>query len=325
MEIKKINRKTIISIILIIAIVAITEVLLFFILNNKDKKVKEEPKKNETNIKEEFSYTPPLYKVCDNDSCLHVMGTIHLGDSKITKLSKKALDVYKNSDTLVVELDATEASIDTSKYTNTDSKTLEEVASAELIEKVKSLEKKNPFFAYDSIKDFSPAYISTYITSILYMEGGYIQPGVDVYLLKQAHKDNKPIIELETIEEQEKLLYGWNFSLDFTLKQLETSIDNYDTEKSILKSLFSSYINEDVDSLKQAFSNDLNANDNNTEEYKNYMKAMYNDRNDMMTNRVKEFLANNQNVLVAVGSAHVVMDDGIIDQLSKDYKIERIK
>ena len=325
MENKKINRRTLISIILIIIIVASVEIALFFIFNNKEEEKKEEPKKNKTEIKEEFSYTPPLYKVCDSDSCLHVMGTIHLGNSKITNLSKKALDVYDNSDTLVVELDVTEATIDTSKYVNSEDKTVEEVAPSELIEKLKKFGEKNPLFAYDTIKDYTPAYMTSYISTMLYMNGGYIQPGVDVFLLNKAHEDNKPIIALETIEEQEKLLYGWNFSQEFTLKQLETSIDNYDLEKKILKSLFDSYMNGDIEALAKAFSDDLTANDNDTSEYDNYINGMYTSRNNMMTNKVKEFLANNQNVLVAVGAAHVVMDDGIIDQLSKDYKVERIK
>ncbi len=84
-------------------------------------------------------------------------------------------------------------------------------------------------------------------------------------------------------------------------------------------------MNGDIEALAKAFSDDLTANDNNTSEYDNYINGMYTSRNNMMTNKVKEFLANNQNVLVAVGAAHVVMDDGIIDQLSKDYKVERIK
>ena len=327
MENKKINQRTLISIILIIIIVAVVEVSLFFIFNNKDNKKEENNKqeKTNTNVKEEFSYTPPLYKVCDSDSCVHVMGTIHLGDSNISKLSKKALDVYDNSDKLVVELDITEETIDTSKYENQEGNTIDEIASDELKEKLIAFGEKNPLFAYESIKDYTPSFASSYITTVLYMQSGYMQPGVDVFLLNRAHKDNKPIISLETSEEQEKLLYGWDFSESYLLKQLETTIDNYELEKNVLKELFNSYLKEDIETLKEAFKEDIDANDTNAIEYTNYINALYTERNNKMTNRVKDFLRDNENVLIAVGSAHVVMEDGIIDQLSNDYKIERIK
>jgi len=312
------NKKTIILIALIISIVAIIEVLIFFVFNNNKNKTTD---KKENNSQENFTYTPPLYKICDNDSCVHVMGTIHLGDSKVNKLSKKTLDIYNNSDKLAVEVDITNESININDYIAEPGKSIDDLASSELKEKLKSFEKTNSMFIYNTLKIYKPSFISEYISSLLYIDAGYTESGVDSYLLDLAHKENKPIISLETMEEQEEFLYG--YSDDFYLNQIDTLIDQYSIGKTAIILLYQSYINGNIDTLKETIDNDID--DNNSEEYKQYINALYTERNNKMTNKVKEFLANNENVLVAVGSAHVIADDGIVEQLKNDYKIERIK
>ena len=71
--------------------------------------------------------------------------------------------------------------------------------------------------------------------------------------------------------------------------------------------------------------NSDDSNDDLTEKEKEYINALYYDRNIGMTEKIKEFLKDNKKVFVTVGSAHVIGNNGIIDLLGNDYTIELIK
>ena len=316
------NKKFINTLLIILAftsIVAISSVILIEV-RNQDRKNKQKENNTNTNIKE--TYTPPLYKVCDDDSCVYVLGTIHVGDNRINNLSDKVLDIYKEIDKLAVELDITNESIDQYKYLIDNNKTIEDITNIEFVNKLKDFNKKHPTFMYDTIKYFKLGYIDTYLTSFMYMDAGLTGSGMDQYLLNRAHEDNKTIISLETMDEQEKLLF--DYSDDFYIKQIDDLLDNYELGKTSIKALYEAYISENIELLKTSLSIE-NDESETSEEYNKYIDDVYTKRNNNMTIKVKEFLANNDNVLIAVGAAHVITDDGIIDQLENDYKIERIK
>lgn len=318
------KKKFINTLLIILAFTTIVVIGSVFLIELRDKERKNKQKENNINndIGEKETYTPPLYKVCDDDSCVYVLGTMHTGDSKIKNLSNKVIDVYKSIDKLVVELDITKESIDQYKYLIEDNKTIEDITDTEFINKLKEFNTNHPAFMYNTLKYFKLGYIDTYLTSFMYLDAGLTTDGVDAYLLNLAHKDNKPIISLETMEEQEKLLF--DYSDEFYIKQIESILDNYELGKSSVKLLYEAYIGENIELLKKSLSSEL-SNEDNSDEYNKYIDDVYTKRNNKMTIEVKEFLKNNDNVLVAVGAAHVISDDGIIDQLDNDYKVERIK
>lgn len=273
---------------------------------------KEEPK--------EFSYMPLLYKICDDDSCVYALGSIHLGDDKITKLNKKVIDIYNSTDTLVVEVDVNGVTLDLSEYMLKDGKTLDDVIDENLKNKLINFSSKHPMFNYNLYKGYNLGYISTILTSLIYVESGYLHPGVDSYFLTLAHNDNKEIIELETIEQQMELLT--ENSDEFYINQINAIVDTFDETKVYVKSLYESYINADLELLKLYLDIDTEAS---TEEEQQFTESLYTDRNFSMTDEVKKLLEENKNAFIVVGAAHVVGKDGIIENLKDDYKIELIK
>lgn len=276
---------------------------------------------NKSKKKEEFSYTPLMYKVCDSDSCIYLLGSIHLGDDKVNKFNQVVIDAYNNSDILAVELEYELDDVAMDDMYLEDGKLVKELISSELDKTLKKFSEEHPMFSYDLYNNLKLGYLNTILSVIPYMELGYMNPGVDSYFIDLAHGDKKEIISLETYEEQMKLLL--NNSDEFYIKQIEDIIDNYDDYKEEAITLYDTYLKGDEEKLKDLVSISLTGDE--TEEEKQYIEAMYDDRNKKMTDRVKEFLETNQKVFMTVGAAHVSGSNGIIDRLGNDYKVSIVK
>ena len=132
------NKKLIISIITLFLITA-SVLISYSVIKNKDKDTtseKETTTKKENKTTDTFSYTPPLYKICDTDSCIYLLGSMHLGDLKIQKLSNKVMDAYNEMDNLAVEIDIVENTIDQTEFL-LDSGTIEDITDEEFYTKLK--------------------------------------------------------------------------------------------------------------------------------------------------------------------------------------------
>ena len=90
------KQKTIITtLIILLVLVTLTGVGVtsYFVIKNynqpKTEEVEETPKEEEPTPEpepeeeKEFSYIPIMYKVCDSDSCIHILGSMHIGDERI--------------------------------------------------------------------------------------------------------------------------------------------------------------------------------------------------------------------------------------------------
>jgi len=269
--------------------------------------------------KKEFSYTPITYEICDDDSCIYLLGSMHLGDDRITKIDDKIIDLYNKSEILAVEVDADISDIDITSLMLNGS--IDEIISPELNEKLVNFSYDHALFNYDTLKYMKLGYIYDYLSLLPYMELGYMTEGIDSYLISLAHTNNKKIVSLETIDEQLNLLLGYSDS--FYIRQIEMIIDSYELAKSQSMYLYELYINSNYDGLKNMI--DLSSGLGIDEEENEFNKAMYQDRNILMKNKVIEFLDNNDSVFMAVGCAHVIGKDGIIELLKDDYKITRIE
>lgn len=288
---------------------------IFLIVNNKSKEEEKEP----TN---EFSYTPLAYKICDNDSCMHLMGSIHVGDNRVTKFDKIITDIYEGSDYLAVEVDTTDVTVDENMFL-LESGTIDDLVNDEVKEKLVNFSSKHILFPYDSVKIFTLGYIQNYISLLPTIESGLTSGGVDEYFLKLAHKDNKNIISLETYESQ--LAFFTDYSNDFYIKQIVYAIDNYDEQKQMMKDLYEAYLSGDknkIEKILETEEEDIEI----TEEDERYNQAMLYDRNESMTENVRRFLNENKNVFMIVGEAHVFGEGGIIDLLKdENYTISIVK
>ena len=264
----------------------------------------------------EFSYTPISYKICDNDSCIYLVGSIHIGDDRVDKISNKIIKLYNKSNILAVELDINEINIDVSQFM-LENGSIDNYISEDLNQKLIDFSNEHILFSFDTLKYMKLGYIYDYISLMPYLEEGYINDGVDNYFINKAKEDNKEIISLETYEEQLNLLLG--YSNDFYIENINYILDNYDEVKNDSINLYNVYLNGDIKELENILENEKNV------ENQEFIKDMYDNRNINMTKKVEEFLLNNDNVFMVVGCAHVIGDNGIIDSLKDKYEISLLK
>ena len=270
----------------------------------------------------ENAYMPLTYKVCDVDSCIVLLGSIHVGDERITQFRRSINEIYRKSQYLAVELDTKYMSMNYNDFLLDSGKTLDDIITKELKEKITQfLMDKGSSLSYDDLKKFKLGFLSNYISLLSSTELGFTSPGVDSHFLTLAHDDGKEIIELETYEEQMGLLFDYSDAL--YSKQINDSIDSYDENKKQLSLLYEAYLKADKEKIESLLEEE---GEPSNEEEEQYLNAMLYDRNKRMAEKVEMFLRENKDVFMIVGEAHVLGNGGIIDLLKrKDYQIEIVK
>ena len=281
--------------IIFIFLVLLTCLLIFILFNNSNN---------------EFSFTPISYKICDDDSCIYLVGSIHMGDERVSKFSKKIIDAYNKSNKLVVELDISNINIDVSQFM-LENGSIDNYISDELNQKLISFSNEHLLFPLDTLKYMKLGYIYDYLSLLPYLEEGYINDGVDNYFISKAKEDNKEIVSLETYEDQLNLLLS--YTDEFYIENINYVLDNYDEVKKESINLFNAYLSGNIEKLENIIKAEK---DNEDQEY---VKNMYDNRNIKMSKRIEEFLLNDDRVFMVVGCAHVIGDNGIIDLLDGKY------
>lgn len=328
------KKKTVIFLVSLFLILLIGTGITFLVINalqddNKKEpekiEEKEEPKQEEQEKIEEFSYIPLMYKVCDEDSCIHILGSMHIGDDRITKFDQKVIDIYEDSEAIAVELSNEESNkMKLTDFVYQDGTTIKDHLPEDINNKLIEFSKKHKNYNYNAFQYYNLGMNATLLENILYMEANFTVEGADGYFIKKATKDKKEVISIEKIEDQLKPLFG--YSDEFYAKQIEQTIDNYNISLISTKLLYGIYLKADEKSLTNLMSNSFS--DAETEEEKKYVEELIIKRNNTMTNAAKDYLENDKNVLIIVGAAHVVYkDNGIIPILRQDpkYKITRVE
>ena len=183
------------------------------------------------------TYIPITYEICDDNSCIYLLGSIHIGDSRVTKFDNKLINLYNKSKYLAVELDTKNITMDLDPFIANPNETLNDI-----------LENKG-ILTYDQLQFFKIGYVANYLSLLPSMELNLTTRGVDEYFLSLAHKENKEIIELETYEEQLSLLF--DYSNEFYINQIKDTIENYEEGKEGLKELYEEYLKANKENLEK--------------------------------------------------------------------------
>lgn len=276
-----------------------------------------------SNEEDDFSYMPLTYEICDEDSCIYLLGSIHVGDSRVNKFDSKLIDLYNKSDSLTVELDTKTVTLNINDFMMNSLETIDDILTEEEQEKLTEFLKDKNALSYDLLKFFKIGYISNYLSLLPIMELELTGSGVDEYFITLAHNENKEIIELETYEDQLSLLL--DYSDEFYISQINDVIENYDYSVESLRNLYESYLKANKNELENLI-NESNTQAELTEEERNYNEEILTKRNIKMSNKIEEFLKENKGTFMIVGLAHIIGENGIIDILeSNNYKINLIK
>ena len=285
----------------------------------------------------EIPATPLFYRVTGNAGQeMYLLGTIHVGDARTAFLPDEIYTALDKSDALAVEADIIQMEEDMATnsdiaaqfaaiYANPDGTATKDQLDANVYNMAVKLLKASG--NYNSAAEYMKPYLWSSTIENFYVTLGQLSAdkGVDHRLLELAKEQDKPILEVESALEQLKMLTG--FSLELQIMLLEGSLASTAAEYCAdLQSLYELWCDGDESILRETLTDDTS--DMTDEEYKfyqEYLNGMTIQRNKNMLDVALSYLESGDTVFYAVGLAHLLQENGLVDTLrDAGYTVEQI-
>lgn len=263
-----------------------------------------------------------LLEARKGEQTVYLLGSIHLADDTFYPLRQEITQAYNNSDALVVEADILKAESDMalqqqimteSLYPAGDN--LKNHISADIYQQLQQwLKQRNipePMFNRQR-----PAIAMMALSMVeMQLRGLNPQLGIDRHFLSQAHKSQKPILELESVLEQLRMLNSLQ-NPDLYLKQTLEQLAELDDFVPRMKQ---SWKSGDIDDLYQlVIAEGLEEHP----EFAPLYDALFFQRNRTMANTIQQMAKDHQTLFVIVGAGHLVGKKSVTELLQKQgYQI----
>ena len=130
---------------------------------------------------------------------------------------------------------------------------------------------------------------------------------IDMFIARKGHRENKNVIQLETMEEQMNLLYNGQ-STEEQVEQLLNFANAPDSAKILTRKVFELYLNEDLAALNKLHEEE---------------KRMYDEMDYLTVKRNRKWMQEiiksiqSKPTFIAVGALHLPGDHGLIELLQK--------
>jgi uncharacterized protein len=257
-----------------------------------------------------------LWKVSGNglSKPSYLFGTHHLIEKDQIKDFDKILSLAGESDAVVGEMNMTDMTSMQAKMMQgamMQGKNIREMISADDYVMVDTELKQLLGAGLDQLGTFKPMMLQAMYGVMVYLKSQNItkQPeGIDVLFQKKAQENDKPVIGLETIEQQSAILFD-SLPLNRQAEILVKSVKEKQKGIELLKRLNEYYISGDLKKLTELDKED----DDMTPAEK---KQFYDNRNNAWMKQIPT-LINKQSCFVTVGCMHLVGETGLIAQLIK--------
>jgi len=269
-----------------------------------------------------------FWKVSDEDSCVYLLGSIHLADSSMYPLSKEILKAFEEADYLAVEAnvaDAQEAALYMmEKAFYRDDNTLYKSVPKEVYDRF--VEVIEPYgIRPEMYNKFKPWYAALLVQNLLYAENALsTEIGIDMVMLEKA-KNKKKILEIEGAKFQVDLFESFSTELQVEFLASSLARDNDTQKESVdkLNEMINCWKSGDTEGLERL----LVSSDSNSDTDKEFNEKLFISRNNNMAEKVKSYLADpeKKTYFVVVGTGHMIGETGIVAQLNGEYEIVQIK
>lgn len=295
-------------------------------------------------VEPEVPATPLFYHVTGQDgSEMWLLGTIHVGDSRTAYLPQEIYDAFDASDALAVEfnMNAYEEDMATDEdyqeditdlYFYSDDSTIQDHLDEDVYEAalkyMKYTGEYNPNLDY-----FKPFVWESAITQFLTGSGRrlFSQKGVDQRLLDRAEEQEKEILDVESAESQMSMLSDFSEGLQQILLASAISSSRNEYNNSVLH-LYELWCAGDEEALiqylrEEEVQEEEEEMDEETRKYlEEYTNAMSTDRDIDMVAMAKDYLRSGKTVFYAVGLAHLLEENGLVDSLrAAGYTVELVE
>jgi uncharacterized protein YbaP (TraB family) len=261
-----------------------------------------------------------LWQITGAHNSVYLMGSIHVLPASAYPLRPALQIAFNKSQRVVFEVDLNTVSQqavlrefeEVGVYPPGDS--LEHHVSRQTIKLVKQV-LANLGISYQKAKRFKPALLGELITSRYTELAGFREDlGVDRYFYYQAKNTRKPVLGLETIRDQARVL-----SDDSSGEaRLVEAIASLPAAKEVLDQLVDAWKDGRINTLDRLLNQDEWSDPKSFE-------SMFLTRNQKWLPQIERFLTGNSNYLVIVGSGHLVGDHGLVRALQeRGYQVKQL-
>ncbi len=259
-----------------------------------------------------------LWRYKSTTATVFVAGSIHVLKEGFYPLPKQYVQAYNDSDVLVLEVNMEaikpeELQAIMLNYGSLKSGTLRTSMPADLYQ---SLQKVAPIYGIqlEQLQPFKPAVVGQQIQLMAMYSIGY-EPefGLESYFTSLDR--DKPVLELESVEDQLDLLFNadggtQNALLRETLMQLPRLPDDTDA-------IIGKWIHGDDKGLESLIRESMGS----SILARNFMKRLLDDRNERMASKILDYLRTNKNYFVIVGAAHLAGKNSVVSILNDQGQI----
>lgn len=263
---------------------------------------------------------PALWQAQRNGQTLYLFGSIHVGTQKLYPLPKKAIEAFRQSHQLWVEVDTrnisakTRAKIQKIVHLKSGQK-LEQVIPAQLYQRLQA-KAKRLHLSMSQLDTITPWYISIILNQHFYQQLGYDSSlGIDQYFLSLASQTHKPVRSLETITAQFQALSKLKKD---QVKLLDESLESNRAMKKTLHQIVKAWRNGQEGKLIELLNHDQ------SNSSKDFSNEILRQRNRQWLRKLTQIKTRSQQFVV-VGALHLNGPDGLVYLLQKaGYQVKKI-
>ncbi len=267
--------------------------------------------------------TPQIWEVRSAGNAVYLLGSIHLGRSDMYPMGPVVEKAYQASKIVALEADPTDqqavmTAISGSLYRPPE--TLQKNLPGPLLARLsRTLERYG--IPLEQIQPMKPFLVAITLASIEYARAGFDPSlGVDMHFAERARQDGKPVVELESFGGQIALMNNMSDRLQQSLLQVTLeSIDNGEIP-ALIDSMVNAWKSGDGKKLQDTVS---------AEERKlppalaqEFHWKFITDRNIAMAGKIETMLKGSDVHFIAIGAAHLLGQDSVLQILSeKGYRV----
>ena len=265
-----------------------------------------------------------MWKVTGPRGTAYMGGSLHFGKPEMFPLPAVMTQAYEDAQALVVETDLTAldpaqmAQIVAAKAMYGDDTTLSRALTPETW---KELNRVMTTFGASAqlLERQKPWFVSVTLTSLALRRFGFDEElGIDNHFMKLAYR-KKPIIELETFQQQLDFLDG--FSAAEQEEMLKETFQDIEKGQAFLADTLRAWQAGDARKIDDLLNEDFRTSSA-TDQH--MYRVLIADRNTAMTDKLNRLLDRGGNYFVVLGAAHFVGKDGIVELLkAKGYQVRQ--
>lgn len=263
-----------------------------------------------------------IWQVDSPTNTVYLLGSVHLLNEGHYPLPTVMEAAFEEAEKVVFEVDVSSgAEMDAAlvlleKAEPESGESLEEVLSPSTYEMAiqKTQELGLPFQLF---RGAEPWFLSISLVASQLIALGFVpEYGIDYYFLQQAQADQKPILFLETIEEQADLFE--QLSIAEQSQFVQQTLDELEVLETSFNEIVSAWALGDTDGMAELLLASF-------ADYPEMQRIFLSDRNRNWLTQIQRYLQDDQDYLVIVGALHLVGPNSLIELLEQEgYAAEQL-